>query len=323
MQARVGVEDYASVEAFAALVGRLGGRVEAAIGAAPRGRPALVVFPEMFGTFLGIAAHPGAARAKTTDGAMGRVALSRAPALLAWILRHRVGPKTALLGMLGGFVRDAWTGAMSPLAKRLGAHVVAGSALLPDPKDPRRVRNVSLLFGPDGRELGETEKCNLVPTQEDVLGLAPGAPGDVRATDLGGGARAATLICYDGFRIAHTDREPGFTPMAPFLDRLAVDVIAHPSANPWAWDAGWVFADPGERLLRRDQWRVEGMASTLAGMAHTRWAVTAHLTGGVLDNHFEGRSQILERTAGSVAPIAEARTIDSEEIVHARVAIGP
>ena len=111
---------------------------------------------------------------------------------------------------------------------------------------------------------------------------------------------------------------PKFSPPTAFG---GASVIAHPAANPWAWGERWVFAADGERQIRSEQWRSEGIEAQLGAgrFESVRYAVTAHLLGDVLDNHFEGRSQILERTASGARPIAEARRADasraSEEVV--------
>jgi len=233
--------------------------------------------------------------------------------------------------------------------------VIAGSALLPRAADggdapPRstspndaaaaavavaagdaRLYNTSYAFAPDGRWAGVTRKVNLVPTLEDAagLGLAAGTVGELKPMETPF-ARVGTLVCYDGFRVAHTRREPAFRAVAPHLDALGCTVLAQPAANPWAWEGRWVFAEAGETQLRREQWMNEGLFGQLGRgrWRNVRFAVTAHLVGRVLDRHFEGRSQIFERAAGragepgalrAVRVLAEAARADAtpeaEEVV--------
>jgi predicted amidohydrolase len=219
----------------------------------------------------------------------------------------------------------------SQIAREHDLWVVAGSALLPRnrhgdtareyaPADARTY-NTSYTFDPSGALAGVTRKVNLVPTQEDVLHLS-GAPADeLSALDTPFG-KLGTLICYDGFAEAHTAQEPGWVACGPVVDRLGVEVLAQPSANAWAWDAPWAFNEPGEDLLRREQWFVEGMPTTLRGLRNVRYVVNPQLVGEVLDNHFEAPSLILARTpAGEVEVIGEAGGPLTEEIVAARAPV--
>jgi predicted amidohydrolase len=207
---------------------------------------------------------------------------------------------------MGDEVRAIYVDAFARFARRHGAWVVAGSALLPR---GREVSNTSLTFAPDGRVAGETRKVNLVPTMEDVLGLTPGAPDEVHATPTPFG-RVTTLVCYDGFAVSHRRAELRFTPMVPRV-ASATDVLAHPAANPWPWDEPWTFGDrPAPPRPRSAQWMDEGLACALASTS-IPYAVTAHLVGRVLDNRFDGRSQIF---AGSRI-LAEAGRSDGEDVI--------
>src|SRR5262249_58599937 len=136
------------------------------------------------------------------------------------------------------------------------------------------VYTLSYGFDEGGLGIGVVKKVPLEPTLEDRLGLSPGEPGQVGPISAAWG-RFATLICYDGFCEPYT-RGERFEPLSPRLDRLGVDVFAQPAANSWPWDSAWAFADPGEHILRREQWRREGVAAALAACTRTRFAVTAH-----------------------------------------------
>ena len=76
-----------------------------------------------------------------------------------------------------------------------------------------RTYNTSYTFSPEGRCVTVTRKVNLVPTQEDVVRLSPGRPEELQVVPTPFG-RLGTLICYDGFREAHTPQEPSFVPAA-------------------------------------------------------------------------------------------------------------
>ncbi len=340
-QVHVTLDDYTSEESFAAMLDRAGERLDRARTRGADGafsRPCLAVFPEMIGSFLPVAGRERLVRgARSTDAALGRVALRSLPAVIRAMRAGAVwSPKVGFLLAAAPEVRRIYRTAFAAFARRHDAWVVAGSALLPknrlgdtadafEPEDGR-VYNTSYAFAPDGRHVGATRKVNLVPTLEDALGLSPGDPAEVTPFEAPFG-RVATLICYDGFLVPHTEGELGFTRLLGACDARGASVIAHPAANPWAWGERWVFAAEDERQLRSEQWRSEGIEAQLGAgrFESVRYAVTAHLLGDVIDNHFEGRSQILERTAGGVRAIAEAKRADasraSEEVVIAAVEI--
>jgi predicted amidohydrolase len=202
---------------------------------------------------------------------------------------------------------DRWMrDTFAAIARRHQATVVAGSHLRV--RDDGSISNSSYTFDPAGRLVATTDKVNLVPWMEDRrkggLGLARGDVAQVPVVDLPWG-RLATLICYDGFVEPHT-RDERFEPVAPVVDAAGVDVIANPAANPWPWHLGWVHAEPGEHLLRVDQWRCEGLPASLARLRHVRYGVTAHLVARVLDLRFEGQSEILRRDGDTVTVLARA-----------------
>ena len=210
-------------------------------------------------------------------------------------------------GALGALLPDAdrlVARVFAQVARRHRAHVVAGSHLAL--RGGGAIVNRSYTFDPTGRRIAITDKVNLVPGLEDGrpggLGLGRGAPQGVPVVDAPWG-KLATLICYDGFREPHT-RGERWVAVGPRVDDAGVDVIANPAANPWPWRAPWVFAEPGEDVLRVDQWAAEGLPATLAGLRHVRWGVTAHLVGEVLDRRFEGQSEILRRDGDVVTVVA-------------------
>ena len=328
VQPRIELGDYESAGAFAARHRHLAERV-----AAMRSSPdvsALAVWPEMVGAFLGLAGAADVVRGcRSTDEAMRRIALRMLPRLAGTAVRHRVlETRRLVLTTLAPTVWAAYHATFSSIARDFGLWVVAGSALLPRnalgddvprlrPSDAR-VFNTSLTFAPDGRCVAATRKVNLVPTQEDVLSLSPGSAGDLSVVETPFGP-LGTLVCYDGFVEPHTSSEPGFTACGPVLDALGAVVVAQPSANAWAWDAPWAFNEPGETLLRSDQWFAEGFAAQLRSLRSVRWCVNPQLVGTVLDNVFEAPSLILERSGSDVRVLARAADPRGEDVLHARV----
>lgn len=340
-QVHVTLDDYASEESFNRMLDRVGKRLSALrdAGGGAGGKECLAVFPEMIGAFLPVSGRASLARfARTVDGAMALIGARSLPLLVSAMLRGRTSsPKVGLLLAAAPEVRRIYREAFGRFAREQGAWVVAGSALLPrnargdladrfEPQDGR-VYNTSYAFDPEGRHVGCVRKVNLVPTLEDDLGLSPGRPDELRAFDTPFG-RVGTLICYDGFCISHTRGEPGFQRLAGRYDEQGAAILAQPAANPWPWEEPWVFAEPGETQLRREQWHSEGLFAQLSGnrFRHIRYAVVPQLVGGVMDTRFDGRSHILAKDPGGARVVAEAAHADAgphaEEVVLRTVEIG-
>ncbi|HJZ87241.1 MAG TPA: carbon-nitrogen hydrolase family protein [Polyangia bacterium] len=333
-QVRIGPRDYESADGFAEHMEALVRQIDAQRPRAENGspiRPALAVFPENIGTFLALEGVPLALteRLPRTEAALGLLA-ARHPVDLAWACARRRSSNLsgALLLARGRRMHEIYHATFSHLAREHRLAIVAGSILLPEnalgPEAPileersGDVYNLSYVFDERGLGIAVVKKVHLEPTLEDRLGLSPGEPGQVGPISAAWG-RFATLICYDGFCEPYT-RGERFEPLSPRLDRLGVDVFAQPAANSWPWDSAWAFADPGEHILRREQWRREGVAAALAACTRTRFAVTAHLCGRMFERSFEGRSEILARGRdGAVRVLAQAPRIDGEAIVRATV----
>lgn len=285
--------------------------------------PALAVFPENVGTFLALAPLGRLGRRlKSPSVAVGLSLLVRPRALASDVLRHGLGAAEACaLRALSPEIRGIYEDTFATLARREAITLVGGTALLSE--GGAEVYNASATFTPDGRIAGWTRKVNLVPDLEDVLGLTAGSPEDVSPVDTPAGP-IGTLICYDGFAVPHTSREPGWTAVGRRLSDAGARVIAQPAANPWPWSAPWVHRPAGSRMLRREQWRVEGLEATLSGLDGVRYGVTAHLLGRVLGQRFDGQSAIYTRgDGGDVRTLATADAASaipsSAGVVHARV----
>ncbi len=282
----------------------------------------VIVFPEIAGHLALLAlAPPSAHKAKTLGAALGAAAVRRPLDVLRGVATTRLlDPRHAVLAALAPDGERFWRSVFGPLARRHGAYVVAGSHLRLGPGGD--LTNASFCFGPDGRLLSTTDKVNLVPGIEDrapkALGLARGSAERLPIVDTPFG-RLCTLICYDGFREPHTSLER-FEPMGPRLAaRGGVAVVANPAANPWPWHEAWPpaslhpggnVAGAGETGTREEQWQREGLPGSLAAMPFARWGITAHLVGRVLDLHFDGQSEIIERTATGVRCLARAERHD-------------
>lgn len=327
-------EHYGSAPIFARRVADLAAQ---AVASRPDG-VAVILFPEEIGSFVPLCLLPDVKGARSLDAAFAQVVRARPVRLLTTWARARFGPlKEAALRALADDVWAIYAEAFARAAQAEGAYIVAGTALLPEivagPIDEaretrpclsgRRVYNTTVVFDPEGRIVTSAPKANLVPTQEDHLGIHAGRP--VRLAQFeAGGLRFASLVCYDAFIRPHTVREPDFVPVATVADAAGADVLLQPSANPWRWEKPWVFAAEGDGRLRKEQWADESVEAALGTSRHAQYAATSHLTADFLGVRFEGPSAIFERTAAGVRTVARSdafRPEDGDRFVRACLAV--
>lgn len=212
-----------------------------------------------------------------------------------------------------------WHGTMSRLAHDYNMTVVAGSALIPQSRwmydtnsyMPRsaKIYNLSFTVAPNGHVVSHTRKVNLVPTQEDTLGLSPGSLAEASETTVLPGTTIpmATAICYDAFIQPHTSHEPRFKNVLAALDQKGARLVAQPSANPWRWDEVWPFDPPDHATRpRHQQWQEEGAEAVLKTCQSVEVLINPQLLLEFLDIHFDGQSRILARQGQSVHTLVEA-----------------
>jgi predicted amidohydrolase len=305
VQLEIGSDILASADAY-----RLHLEKAAAMAVATSGHADahLLVFPELAGHLaLYALAPPAAHRARTLGAALAASAVRRPFDVIRGVATTRLlDARHAVLAALAPDGERWWKSVFGPLARQLGVYIVAGSHLRLGADGA--LTNASLLFGPDGRLLSTTDKVNLVPGMEDgARGALALSRGDshvpIVETRLGS---VATLICYDAFCEPHT-RTERFVAMGPRIaERASLAVVANPAANPWPWQGPWKFNEPGENLVRAEQWHREGLCGSLAQTPFARFGITAHLVGKVLDLAFEGASEIVERDGTEVRQLARA-----------------
>jgi len=271
----------------------------------------LIVFPEIAGHLALFATGPEAAhKAKTLGAAFAASAVRRPLDVLRGVASARtLHPRHAVLAALAPDGEKYWRSVFGPLARKHRAWIVAGSHLRLAANGD--LTNASFTFAPDGRCVATTDKVNLVPGMEDGtpkgLHLVRGDLERLPVVDTPFG-KLATLICYDGFSVAHTTLER----FVPVGERLAargrITVAANPAANPWKWLGKWppessvaLTSPASEHPTRAVQWHVEGLPSSLAQTRFARYGVTSHLVGTVLDLRFEGVSEILDDTGEQLA----------------------
>ncbi len=232
----------------------------------------LVVFPEDCGSaLLGMLPPVADASGRDVDALVHILAGPRA----------RVAD---VLAFVGPYVERALTATFSEVARRTGAYVVAGSAMLPVGGG---VRNVAFLFGPDGRLVGRHAKCHLIDLEER-WGLQTGDDLEVYETSLG---RLAMAVCMDStyfetFRI---------------LALQGAEIVCIPTADPQPYNF-W--------KARRGPWPRTQESPV--------YSVHACLVGRVLGLELTGRSSLfapLELTPDGSGVIAQAATADAQEVV--------
>lgn len=333
MQPRVGLAEYLEPERFTDHHRALAGRVAELRAAAGPPCPALAVWPEYVATFLVLAGRGAeVAGCTSVEGALRRVVTRHLAGLVTVMARQRTLRLTpAVLTMFAPAAWARYQATFAVIARDFDLWVVAGSGLFPrnrlgDGADTlvpagAAVFNTSVTFDPGGRVAGVTRKMNVVPTQEDVLGLSAAPASELAVLDTPVG-RLGTLVCYDGFREAHTGHEPGFVRGAPVLDALGAEIVAQPSANAWPWEGPWVFNEPGESLRRSEQWFAEGVAAELPDLRSVRYVVNPQLVGDVLDAHFEAPSLVLGRGPAGTEVLARSADPAAEDVLHVRVELG-
>jgi predicted amidohydrolase len=316
VQAHWGAAGYATPDAFRAQVDEA---VRRAV--ADAAGPTLVAFPELFALpLLFTAAGHATALERPLLQALAALLPGRMRRL-GWSLLRGRPPLQALLGEVGVAAYRLWFEAMHDAARTHRATVVAGSGLFPGigyeaargwhAFDPR-VRNVALLFAPNGALIARAAKAFFTPGLERRIGLAPGPLEGlpVVATPVG---RVGVAICLDGW----------FHPVLERLDGLGAQILVQPSANAASWSRRW---PPDPRLTEGEAWLARGLGAGLRGRYRLRYGVNPMLVGGIAPLHFEGRSTLWRASLDSderpellaIAAASDAPTVIWAEVPHPR-----
>lgn len=251
---------------------------------AVEGGAGLVVFPE-YATLPLVGLVPGARRLAAMLAASSR----QAPAeeKREGEGGSAYGPMALAFRLAALAARRVYRATFSTLAARFGVTLLAGSAI--ELGGDGRLYNVGYLFGPDGGELARQVKTHLV-SSEVAMGYGTGEEISVVETPAG---RLAFPVCMD-----HTYYETA---------RIAVlsgaDLLIDPSANN-------EYYNPYAQA--RGVWnRVQEVQA---------YGVLCSGVGRVAGSVFEGKSGVyapLGMTPGGDGVVAEAHTVDREEIVFA------
>jgi len=268
LQPRLEPADYASADR---LLGRLDGYFAAARRGGVLNEKTVVLLPEYLGTWLATAGEKaGVYRAATVREAMLRMAASNLPAFLSRLpgAREREWGLATVIRMKAAAIVAGYHHVMSTLAQRYGAHVVAGSLLLPDPHVRNGelragcgpLYNVTPFYGPDGR-VREPLVKKIHPIADELPVIRAGCCDALPVFSTPAG-RLGVLICADSW----------FPDCYEALRKQDVELIAVPSLATdmeALWDgysgapppADVDLADVG-RLTRADAWK----KYTLAGL---------------------------------------------------------
>lgn len=329
VQPKVSVEDFLTKEALQAKLDGLAAQIRESLMDREAG-DGLVVFPEYFCSFFALTDQEALRGVDlshmTVDKAIEKLVMKKPFAFLQSMIQGKTTKTNeAVFYMLTPHIHNLILEVFSKLASSLHATVVAGSALLckvdPATAYAKKVEllgsdfyNTSYVFSPHGQWVSTYRKVNMVPTQEDVLGLTAAKPEEQTLHEAPFG-KMGVLICYDGFGVPHSKHEMGFVCLSRNMAEQGARVLAWPSANPWPWEEPWVF-DPDPKIrLRSRQWDEEGIASILSDLKSVEAVVNPHLVGQVLDAHFDGQSSIMVKTDHGVEVVAKANRHDDEEVL--------
>lgn len=238
--------------------------------------PTLVCLPEDVGLGLVFLGHWNTVKdAKTIREAGDLLGAKLAVQVMTLAATHRVSPTRALLMAANeGWLRKAYYDTFSAMAKKHGVYLAAGSAPLSKPGSPD-VKNVAVLFGPDGRVLNETAKVHLIPLErESGLDLVAGTLDALEPVKTPFGL-VGTAVCWDGF----------FPDVIQRLRDQGADIILQPSFNPEVWTSE-----------EAAEWSTGLWAATQRDPG-LRAGVNPMMVGSLFDIRVEGRSNIVQSAA--------------------------
>ncbi|MDO4264278.1 MAG: carbon-nitrogen hydrolase family protein [Deinococcus sp.] len=252
-------------------------------------RPNLVVLTELNGLPLLLL---GGVRARTFEGAAQELVLRHWPAVLRLMLTERVSPIRAVQIHLSRMTVPLYLSVCRDLALAYGVYLCCGSLPMPryrlDGGGVRRVpgvlTNQTVIFGPDGRLIGCTDKVHLTPPEEaGGLDLSAGRLDELRVFptpvgDLG------VAISLDAFR----------ADVRSSLAAQGCTVLLQPDANGSAWTADeGLPPDPARVRPQPLAWLKSSWQATTSGQF--RYAVNPMVVGNLLDLTFDGQSAITGR----------------------------
>ncbi|MFW9266771.1 carbon-nitrogen hydrolase family protein [Pseudomonas sp. D2-30] len=275
----------------------------------------IVVLPEHIGTWLMVSGEKDEVyQASTLKQAMHWLAASNPLAFIRALASAKGSSRLddAYLRMKADTMARDYQTLFGGLAKEFGVTLVAGSIVLPEPSVSEgelkisggALYNTSLVFGPDGRPIGQPlRQRHPIFDQQDVLGAEETQATPVIDTPAG---RLGVLIGSDSWYPLHYRQ----------LDEQDVQLIAVPAFvvgrdswnEPWAGYKGLstpseVSLKPGE-ITEGQAWRRLTLTSQLP-VSQALGGVSVFLRGQFWDNGSAGQSFISH--GGQQFPDGEAR----------------
>jgi hypothetical protein len=270
---KVDLATYRDAETFRASMDRLIGQAAARKA---KTVPTLVCLPEDVGLGLIFLGQWDTVKdARTIREAGDLLGAKYGAQVMTIAATRKVSPTRALLLVANdGWLRKAYYDTFSAMSKKHGVYLAAGSAPLSKPGSAD-VRNVAVLFGPDGAVLNETAKVNLIPLEREAgLDLVPGTLDELKPVNTPFGD-VGTAVCWDAF----------FPVVLKRLKYQGADIILQPSFNPEAWTA----AEAAE-------WKT-GLWAAASRDRTMRAGVNAMMVGSLFDIACEGRSSLVSASA--------------------------
>ena len=266
----------------------------------------VVILPEHIGTWLLAAGEKREAFA-ARDVAEARVWLGLShplPLLRATLLSEGKAPLSdALLRMKAEQMADDYQSLFGGLAETYGVTIVAGSIVLPEPSVVDGVLqvgngplyNVSLVFGSDGRPLGQPQRKVLPHRLEDSF-TAPASDRELHVVNTPAG-RLGVLIGTDSWR------PESYAALA----RQQVELLAVPAFLPGngQWQAVWPdtpsdLRSRAGRLVESEAWQLHSLPAQLNNTP-ARAGMLVFLRGQLWSLGSDGRSMAVDRSGPQLA----------------------
>jgi len=283
--------------------------------------PNLIVLPEDIGApLVALGSYNAVKDCKTLDEAVAAISKRAMDYVLVSRIRHRAGGTQAVFLSKESMIRKTYEEVLSSLSQEYNAYILAGTVVLPpewrpsqetgpmktlktvrDATKKTKLYNTAYLFGPNGDVLLRQRKVNLIPLEQEGLGLSPASIDELQSYTIEGIPIGVT-ICYDAF----------FPEIVKHLVEGGTKILIDPSANPEPW------TNETEEQNRK------GLFARVQEEPEIKYGVQAMLTGRIFDLTFEGVSSIVtkkEDTPDKTGIVCQAKSHDEPDVLVADLTI--
>lgn len=276
----------------------------------------LVVLPEHIGTWLFAAGEKNQFyQAETVDAAMTWLAWSNPVKFVSALLQARGEQRLgdAHLRMKAQSMAGDYQRVFGELAKEFGVTLVAGSIILPEPRieagqlmvGSGPLYNVSLVFGADGKPLGQPQR-QLYPSVHQGGYVQPDSAAPLQVFDTPAG-RLAVLIGSDSW----------YPDNYAQLSTRGAELIAVPAFIPGRqrWSAPWPgyntgnLALPASALSQAEAWQRLTLTG-LSSQSSARAGISVFMHGQFWDQGASGDSFVHQQAPLPGAPTGGTRLIN-------------